>query len=484
MSPLPWPIQAKLEVGAVDDPLEREADRVADQVMRMVVPVQTASGNGTGLQRKCAACKEEEEESLTVRKKHDGQVSATGEAPPIVHEALRSPGQPLDSASRSFFEPRFRADLGWIRIHDDDLAARSAASVGALAYTTGGHIFFAQGRYSPDSSDGRRLLAHELTHSMQQGAPVAPASIARMPTRPPLGITAADSPLLQRQCAEYTVRNCTGRPCTHSTGGAGFCRWSGSVRIGCVCIKIENRFQEFVERVLHAALIALGITIAAAALVAVVACFATGLCELGSLLGAAAAALLALLLGLGSKEAGAATLDDTGPQEGAPGGQGESEKKVPAHTPGGPAKPATEPPSGPAPSAPTPQKPQVMKPAPAPSAPAHRPAPQEHKPAKPSGAKPHAPGKSTRPAIRIALIEGLNLDSVKVGRLYPVSVPASKQVLILQATGKETKGSDTTVDFVSVLECDPSSCNDGGNGYTVTHPYRGEGLIGESKPLE
>lgn len=89
-------------------------------------------------------------------------------APPIVHEVLRSPGQPLHGPTRSYFEPRFRHDFSKVRIHADARASESARSVNALAYTVGPRIAFAAGQYQPRSASGRKLLAHELTHVVQQ----------------------------------------------------------------------------------------------------------------------------------------------------------------------------------------------------------------------------------------------------------------------------------------------------------------------------
>lgn len=90
------------------------------------------------------------------------------EAPPIVHEVLRSPGQQLDAASRAFFEPRFGHNFGHVRVHADPKAAASARAVNALAYTVGQDVVFGEGRFAPNSAAGRRLLAHELAHTVQQ----------------------------------------------------------------------------------------------------------------------------------------------------------------------------------------------------------------------------------------------------------------------------------------------------------------------------
>jgi Domain of unknown function (DUF4157) len=87
-----------------------------------------------------------------------------------VHEVLRCSGQPLDTVSQTFFQPRFGHDFAHIRIHTDPQAAQSARDVGALAYTAGNHIVFAAGQYAPTTSTGKALLAHELAHCVQQSA--------------------------------------------------------------------------------------------------------------------------------------------------------------------------------------------------------------------------------------------------------------------------------------------------------------------------
>jgi hypothetical protein len=177
---LPGYIQAKLKVGAVDDPLEHEADRVADQVMRMPEPSAAArpvvSSNVLGVQRKCSCggscdkCKSEpsdDKHGRLHRKPTAAGDLSQKEAPPIVHEALRSPGQPLDAATRAFMERRFGHDFSHVRVHTGPEAADFARSIAALAYTTGEHMVFDHRRYQPDTIEGRRLIAHELTHVVQ-----------------------------------------------------------------------------------------------------------------------------------------------------------------------------------------------------------------------------------------------------------------------------------------------------------------------------
>jgi hypothetical protein len=96
---------------------------------------------------------------------NNGELS---ERRPIVHEVLRSPGQPLDSATRSFMEPHFGHDFSQVRVHTDSRAAESARAVNVVAYTVGRDVVFGAGRYSPMTTAGQRLLAHELTHFVQQ----------------------------------------------------------------------------------------------------------------------------------------------------------------------------------------------------------------------------------------------------------------------------------------------------------------------------
>jgi hypothetical protein len=89
-------------------------------------------------------------------------------APPIVHEVLSDPGQPLDASTRSFMESRFAHDFSRVRVHADAKSATSAQAVSSLAYTVGSDVVFGQNQYAPGTPSGRRLLAHELTHVVQQ----------------------------------------------------------------------------------------------------------------------------------------------------------------------------------------------------------------------------------------------------------------------------------------------------------------------------
>jgi hypothetical protein len=124
-----------------------------------------ACGRHTGGGSECTDCRKKRERVLD---RHMANGSEPSAIPPIVYDVLRSPGQPLDADTRAFFEPRFHADFSSVRIHTNDSARHSARSVNALAYTVGNNIVFDAGAYAPQRRAGQTLLAHELTHVVQQ----------------------------------------------------------------------------------------------------------------------------------------------------------------------------------------------------------------------------------------------------------------------------------------------------------------------------
>ncbi len=156
-------LQAKLAVAPTNDPLEREADEIASEVLT---------------------------EPVTL---HRSAVSAAGasamaiQAPGSVDRALNTPGQPLDTRVRAFMEPRFGRDFSGVQVHTDAAAAESARDVGAHAYAAGNHLVFAGGQYAPDGDTGRRLIAHELAHVVQQDAPATTDAIVRREAEAPPG---------------------------------------------------------------------------------------------------------------------------------------------------------------------------------------------------------------------------------------------------------------------------------------------------------
>jgi hypothetical protein len=102
-------------------------------------------------------------------------LAPAGDSPGVVGEVLRSSGKPLDEQSRRDFEQGLGSDFGQVRVHDGPLANEAAAAVNAEAFTAGSHVVFSEGRYSPDTQAGQRLLAHELVHVIQQGSKPAPS---------------------------------------------------------------------------------------------------------------------------------------------------------------------------------------------------------------------------------------------------------------------------------------------------------------------
>ena len=227
----PLVIQPKLTIGAPDDVYEKEADEVAEQVMSAQTSLAAAGASGSDddhndphslagqaacqrsaqrsmlrripirtlqqnlgnralarflqqtlsapavpeLSRKCACGGDTKDECAECRKKrldlHRSSASTDDvglEAPPIVEDVLATPGQPLAQSARRTLEPGFGHEFSGVRVHDDSRAAESASAVDALAYTEGNHIVFGAGQYAPDTQGGNRLLAHELTHTIQQ----------------------------------------------------------------------------------------------------------------------------------------------------------------------------------------------------------------------------------------------------------------------------------------------------------------------------
>lgn len=179
-------VQAKLRVSAPNDPLEAEADRTADAVMRM--PAERAgialAQTAPSVQRLCAACEDEvqakrrgpdlvqrqdaeEEEDLvqTKSKEADGRKAAIA----ANVESGIGAGQSLPAPVRAFFEPRFGQSFDRVRIHTDTAAQESSEAINARAFTYGSDIVFGRGEYRPETPDGQRLIAHELAHTVQQG---------------------------------------------------------------------------------------------------------------------------------------------------------------------------------------------------------------------------------------------------------------------------------------------------------------------------
>lgn len=190
-------IYPKLKVSQPDDPHEQEADRVADEVMRMSITrvAPTVTGTEEMIGRKCGACetKEEGNEKLHINRKSlpANGLEPSEEAMNEINAIRSSSGHSLDAGTKTFMETRLGYDLGNVRIHTGEAAARSAQSVGALAYTVADNVVFGHGQYQPNSTEGKRLLAHELVHVIQQGSAVTTKQA-------PIGISSNHPQLLSR----------------------------------------------------------------------------------------------------------------------------------------------------------------------------------------------------------------------------------------------------------------------------------------------
>ncbi len=226
-----------------------------------------ACGGHAGASGLCPSCADQARYGAAPELQRDASAAAPDVAPPIVNQTLARSGMPLDAATRAHFEPRFGQSLGHVRIHTDAMAADSAASVGARAYTVGRHIVFGEGQWQPRSEDGQRVLAHELGHVFQQrGAepPIGPIRVGPSgdryeqaadriaadmvggglesasigPAVQRLEALATDGPVVQRgECSQpgkYPKDKCAiGRKC--GWGKSGVCSFP-SLEVGCECL--------------------------------------------------------------------------------------------------------------------------------------------------------------------------------------------------------------------------------------------------------
>ena len=163
-------IRTKLAINRPGDSYEQEADRVSEQITRTPEP---------RLQRKCACggtpgptgeCEEYRKKRLSLQRESLDVAGPVADdfAPPIVHDVLRSPARSLDPQTRAFMEPHFGHDFSRVRIHADAGASLAADAMQAQAFTVGSDIVMGSGKFTPSTPAGRKLLAHELTHVVQQ----------------------------------------------------------------------------------------------------------------------------------------------------------------------------------------------------------------------------------------------------------------------------------------------------------------------------
>ncbi len=175
--------QPKYAINAPNDMYEQEADAVAEKVIlskhidlgeTFFKPVTISS-----IQRKCEHCEQEEKEKLQ-RKEENGNESETSPSFDQYVDGLNNSGSSLPPASKTFFESRMGYDFSNVKIHTDSVAAKSAQSIHALAYTSGNNIVFNQNQFQPGTTNGDKLIAHELTHTIQQNNNISTKKIQRL----------------------------------------------------------------------------------------------------------------------------------------------------------------------------------------------------------------------------------------------------------------------------------------------------------------
>jgi Domain of unknown function (DUF4157) len=252
-------VQRHLAVSQPHDPYEQEADQVAEEVMRMPEPNgKPVKFSPPTIQRKCTDCEEEEvqrqsctnceeeeqvqrqaeqpeeeenqQEQFLQGKGESGPIGPTGEISQTQSaeiESLKTGGDSLPAPSLNFFGQRFEHDFSSVRVHADDRAAQSAHALRALAYTTGEHIVFGAGQYSPETQSGQRLLAHELTHVIQQnggqeirrqeeGEQTTPAETPSTPEETPEDTSGIIGPDIQQAPEGLSIRTSIGGPAPES----------------------------------------------------------------------------------------------------------------------------------------------------------------------------------------------------------------------------------------------------------------------------
>lgn len=164
-------LRPKLTVNEPGDAFEQEADRVADQVVNGTGNPLTGPGSDpTKVQRMCSDCEEEDKEESVQRKSSSGADATVSSEAQSYIQSMDSGGASLSEPETQYYEPRFGRSFGNVKIHTGGAADKAAKSINARAFTVGSNIAFANGEYDSGSVSGRKLLAHELTHTLQQSS--------------------------------------------------------------------------------------------------------------------------------------------------------------------------------------------------------------------------------------------------------------------------------------------------------------------------
>jgi hypothetical protein len=167
IAPAPAVVQTLSKISSPKDPAEKEAEATAKKIMRMAAPVSSA----TPPRMQSPYVARFAGSGVFAQRKEEGQPSISSNAAADIRSSM-SGGSPLPPSVRGFMEPRFRADFSKVKVHTGEKAARLSTQLSAQAFTVGSHVFFGRDRFRPESSEGRELIAHELTHTIQQGGAV------------------------------------------------------------------------------------------------------------------------------------------------------------------------------------------------------------------------------------------------------------------------------------------------------------------------
>ena len=209
------PIQRKLSIGVVDDPLEHEADAMADTVMRMP--------QLNFIQRKCSHCEEEEAQrkplASFIQKKESGTNNITSDSVNSQIQSTRGNGIAMPDNTKSFMESSFGNDFSNVKIHSGSYASQLSNELNAQAFTVGNDIYFNDGKFSPNSSEGKHLLAHELTHVVQNEKTVLPKTISRQELPEGANIAVAPQQLIQSRTPAEAALELLKR--AHTYAGSG-----------------------------------------------------------------------------------------------------------------------------------------------------------------------------------------------------------------------------------------------------------------------
>lgn len=170
--------QFKLDIGKHDNPLEHEADSMADHLMNMQTIPEVKTSGANQVQRKCAECQHEDEEKKvqrkpaisTIQRKDSGVGNVASNSVAGGIAATKGSGTELDNGTRDFMESGFGADFSNVKIHTGSDSSEMNRDLNSKAFTVGNEIYFNEGQYHPNSDEGKHLLAHELTHTLQQNS--------------------------------------------------------------------------------------------------------------------------------------------------------------------------------------------------------------------------------------------------------------------------------------------------------------------------